>query len=166
MPIRLARSAVLLMGALAVSACSVFGSAAAPEPEFRTIAQDAPFEVRAYPELVLVRTPMSGGSRGAFGRLFDYISGANNGSRKIDMTAPVLESGKGEKIAMTAPVLRDGTDDGAEEMAFILPAGFSADTAPLPTDPAFRGLEINAQSLHLESTNALAASRGLQLQIL
>ncbi|MEO1613712.1 MAG: heme-binding protein, partial [Pseudomonadota bacterium] len=94
------------------------------------------FEVRVYPELVIAKTPSGTGENRAFRRLFDYISGANEGAREISMTAPVLVAG-GTEIAMTAPVLgATGWDgSGGEEMAFILPAAFTADTAPIPTNP-------------------------------
>ncbi len=125
-----------LVLSLAVAGCSVFGAKAAPEPEFTQISLEAPFEVREYPELVLVKTSMTSEEDDAFMRLFRYISGANEGKREIAMTAPVLENQSGTEIAMTAPVLQN-TDEGAPtEMAFILTADFTADTAPVPTDPA------------------------------
>jgi hypothetical protein len=125
-----------LLTAALVSACSVVGGKAAPEPDYAVVKAEEPFELRDYPELVLVKTAMSDGTRGSFGRLFDYISGANGGQRKIAMTAPVLERQKGDRIAMTAPVLRAPNDGGEEEMAFILPQDLTRETAPLPTDPA------------------------------
>ena len=131
----IARATAILSTALVVTACSAFGGKAAPEPEFTAISKEAPFELRSYPELVVVKTAMNDGTRGGFGRLFDYISGANGGKRKIAMTAPVLETEKGTEIAMTAPVLRNQTGAG-QEMAFILPKEFTTETAPVPTDPA------------------------------
>ncbi len=92
--------------------------------------------MRDYPELVLVKTTMADGTRAAFGRLFDYISGENGGRREIAMTALVIETKPGAEIAMTAPVLQDGGAGGPTEMGFVLPAEFTAATAPLPADPA------------------------------
>jgi len=131
---RLLRAAWGLVAAGMIAACSVAGGKAAPEPEFTVTEADAPFEIRDYPELVLVKTAMTDGSDGAFQRLFRYISGANRGTREIAMTAPVLQQ-QGTEIAMTAPVLQDRA---ARDMAFILPAEYTADTAPLPTDRAVR----------------------------
>ncbi|MEM6662547.1 MAG: heme-binding protein [Pseudomonadota bacterium] len=133
-PARIAFAAALF-GALTLGGCSVIGGEAAPEPGFETVMADAPFEIRSYPPLILAKTAMDDTSNSAFRRLFRYISGANGGEREIAMTAPVLvrsPDADGDKIAMTAPVLRTG--DG--EMAFILPKEFTADTAPLPTDPS------------------------------
>lgn len=104
---------------LTVTACSVFGSAAAPKPEYRVALSESPFEVRDYDELAAVKTTTDDGSRAAFGRLFDYISGANAGIRDIAMTAPVLQSRTGMR-----------------EMLFVLPAEMTPTTAPMPSDPA------------------------------
>lgn len=123
-----------IAGLLGIAACSVFGGAAAPEPEYDVVLSEPPFELRDYGELVVAKTPMTDGSSAAFGRLFDYISGANSGARDIAMTAPVLntESADGAKIAMTAPVLQDR--EGARNMIFVLPEGLTPQTAPVPSD--------------------------------
>ncbi len=133
---RVTRAITAFASLLSVTACSIFGSAAAPEPEYSVILLEPPFEVRDYGELVVVKTAMEDGSRAAFGRLFDYISGANAGEREIAMTAPVLNTdlSDGSKIAMTAPVLQSRS--GAREMVFVLPARMTRDAAPVPTDPA------------------------------
>lgn len=133
---RATRAITAFASLLSVTACSVFGSAAAPEPEYRVTLSDPPFEVRDYGELVVAKTAMDGGSRAAFGRLFDYISGANTGGRDIAMTAPVLNTDNtdGSKIAMTAPVLQ--SREGAREMVFVLPAEMTLATAPKPTNSA------------------------------
>lgn len=133
-PIKAALTAFAIL--MTATACSVVGGKAAPEPDFTVVQSSAPFEVRDYGALVVVKTPMSDGSNDAFGRLFDYISGENGGARDIAMTAPILmaEAGEGANIAMTAPVLQ--SDGDGREMIFVLPSDFTLDTAPLPTNPA------------------------------
>ncbi|MEO1532616.1 MAG: heme-binding protein [Pseudomonadota bacterium] len=129
--IRPVLSAALLLMA---GACSVFGGAAAPEPAYITVRADEAFEIRDYGQLVVVKTSMGVGDNDAFGRLFDYISGENQGAREIAMTAPVLATSQSTEIAMTAPVLQlDG--DETPQMAFILTDEFTPETAPLPTNP-------------------------------
>jgi hypothetical protein len=54
------------------------------------------------------------------------------------MTAPVIS----ESIEMTAPVLSD-----AGSIAFILPANYTAETAPIPADPHVRILTVPARVL-------------------
>ncbi|WP_232703439.1 SOUL family heme-binding protein [Halobacterium wangiae] len=99
-------------------------------------------ELRRYPETVLVESAAED-RREAFSRLFGYISGENTGERGIEMTAPVRIAGT--RVPMTAPVrvrptavLPGGGERSAGEgvrMAFYLPADYTADSAPEPTDP-------------------------------
>lgn len=91
-------------------------------------------EIRRYPRSVLVETTAPD-RRTAFRRLFRYISGANAGSEEIAMTAPVAT--ERESIAMTAPV-RTASDGDDVTMAFYLPATYTPESAPMPTDPNVR----------------------------
>lgn len=85
------------------------------------------FEVRRYPDHMLVQVDVRGGvASGAgagFGPLFQYISGANAGSQNIAMTAPVLQE-------QTAPSM--------QTVSFVLPATMDASRAPAPRDPRVR----------------------------
>lgn len=131
---RVVKVITVFAGLLTVTACSIVGGAAAPEPKYTVSLSEPPFEIREYGALVVVKTTMADGSRAAFGRLFDYISGQNKGTRKIAMTAPVLNTStaEGTQIAMTAPTLQ--TNEG-REMIFVLADEFTSQTAPVPTDP-------------------------------
>lgn len=103
------------------------------------------FELRRYPAYVVAETKVAASfdraGNIAFRRLFNYISGNNSARGKLPMTAPVIqEPGPPEKLAMTAPVLQSGSTaghDGPDEfvVAFVLPAGVTAETAPVPDDP-------------------------------
>ncbi|MEA3549335.1 heme-binding protein [Pseudarthrobacter sp. C1] len=104
------------------------------------------FELRRYPGYVVAETKVAAtfdrAGNIAFRRLFNYISGSNSTRGKLAMTAPVIqEPGSPQKLAMTAPVLQSGSLAGrggpAEYVvAFVLPAGVTAETAPVPADPA------------------------------
>ena len=151
---RKARSIGLLAlaASLFVAGCSVFGGKAADEPAYRLVEQDGAIEIREYAGFAVAETivvaPFGEATGIGFRRLFDYISGANRGATKIEMTAPVLTEPKGEKIAMTAPVLAQPRNEmrevtassltpGGDEswtIAFVLPEGVTAETAPTPTD--------------------------------
>ena len=130
-----------------VSACSIFGGKAAEEPAWRAVLEDGAIQIREYGAYAVAETvvnaPFDAAARRGFRRLFDYISGANGGSSKIEMTAPVVAAP--ERIAMTAPVVatpqpgdgaRGRLDGGAGgwTIAFVLPAGVAAATAPAPAD--------------------------------
>ena len=148
----------IVAAASLIGGCSMFGGKAAPEPEFEIVAVDTPFEVRDYPELTLARTDMRDGSNPAFRRLFDYISGANAGEQRIDMTAPVLRIDDGRKIAMTAPVLRA---EGGASMAFVLTPEFSASSAPMPADPAVEISALPARRVAVVTFNGLAGDEAI-----
>jgi hypothetical protein len=98
---------------------------------FETVTELDGVEVRQYPQSVLVQTSAPT-AREAFQRLFDYITGTNEGDRRVAMTAPVRTDGA--TVAMTAPV-RTETGEDRVTMAFWLPDSYTPDTAPLPTDP-------------------------------
>jgi SOUL heme-binding protein len=65
--------------------------AASETPEYKVVRADGKFEIRDYPALTVATTPMSAdGMSGGFGQLFRFITGSNEASEKIEMTAPVL----------------------------------------------------------------------------
>lgn len=87
-------------------------------------------EIRQYPQTILVETTAPT-AREAFGRLFGYLKGANEGERSVAMTAPVRTDSA--TVDMTAPV-RTESDEDRVTMAFWLPPSYGPDSAPLPTD--------------------------------
>jgi hypothetical protein len=92
--------------------------AASETPEYEVVRKDGAFEIRDYPSLVIASTAMSGtGMDDSFGQLFRYITGTNEAS---------------EKIAMTAPVLIDG-GEGKRTMSFIMPKDTVQKGVPKPS---------------------------------
>lgn len=137
----------LLATALAMVASST--AMAIEEPSFNVLERDGAFELRAYaPHLVAetnVQADFERAGNAAFQRLFRYISGENTSAQKIAMTAPVTQSRpQGEKIAMTAPVTQVASDRGYV-VAFVVPAKYTPDTVPQPTDPTVRIRAVPAQ---------------------
>lgn len=100
------------------------------EPKYTVLRTTDLYEIRDYADRVAVETIQGDGENGAFQRLFKYISGANVQSSKIAMTVPVTQS---TKIAMTAPVTQSTGKDGTV-MRFFLPASYTMDTSPVPSD--------------------------------
>jgi DNA gyrase inhibitor GyrI len=100
------------------------------EPKYTVLRTTDLYEIRDYADRVAVETIQGDGENGAFQRLFKYISGTNVQSSKIAMTVPVTQS---TKIAMTAPVTQSTGKDGTA-MRFFLPASYTMDTAPVPSD--------------------------------
>ena len=89
---------------------------------YTVLETDGRFEIRKYPDLVLVTTSTeldSQGKDGSFMWLFRYISGANESGVKVAMTTPVF---------MEPP-----SDDQAAKMAFVMPNKVAEQGAPEPT---------------------------------
>ncbi|MEJ2402370.1 MAG: heme-binding protein, partial [Xanthomonadales bacterium] len=106
-----------------------------------------PIEIRAYAPMVVAETRVEGsleraGSR-AFRTLFKYIDGENRARQEIAMTAPVTQQRAPEKIEMTAPVTQQRAGDGWA-VRFVLPAGYTLETAPEPNDAAVSIREVPA----------------------
>ena len=116
-------------GVLLLAGCQATraGYESAPYTVVRT---DAQFELRDYPALTVVETPMAGvdGGDGGFRRLFRFITGANATQ---------------QKIAMTTPVYMSGGPSGAT-MAFVLPTKLKAADVPKPADGALTVRELAA----------------------
>lgn len=134
----------LLAALLLAAATPLF---AIEEPEYRVVEGDGPIEIRAYAAMVVAETQVGGareraGSK-AFRTLFNYIDGDNRARTEIAMTAPVTQQKQSEKIAMTAPVTQQQAAEGWA-VRFVLPAAYTLDTAPVPTDPAVTIREIPA----------------------
>mmetsp|Transcript_4819 Transcript_4819/g.14524 ORF Transcript_4819/g.14524 Transcript_4819/m.14524 type:complete len:226 (-) Transcript_4819:1191-1868(-) len=84
---------------------------------------------------------------------------SETGGEKVAMTAPVVmqdDKAEGEKVAMTGPVIMEDNKAQGEKMdmtapvevqsgktmTFLLPAKYTLDTAPVPTDSRVRVHEI------------------------
>lgn len=114
---------VILVLTLSVTACSVFGRSSVEIAPYQVLKKDEQFELRHYPELILVSTPMQGmDDQGkSFRKLFGYISGKNEAAKKIPMTAPVF---------------LDQVNAQTDTMSFVLPADYDFESTPLPNDPS------------------------------
>ncbi|MFM8470501.1 MAG: SOUL family heme-binding protein [Limisphaerales bacterium] len=98
---------------------------------YQVVRASGKFEVRDYPALTVVETPMargSDGSDGSFNRLFRFITGGNEAK---------------QKIAMTTPVFMAGSETNAT-MAFVMPAKMKAGEVPKPSDGAVTVRELAA----------------------
>jgi len=147
----------ILLSTLAVLATLTGANAMAiEEPAFSILRQDGDIEIREYTPYLVAETLIAGvndrnaAANEGFRRLFRYISGDNSAAGKIAMTAPVLQSqndkDKGEKIAMTAPVQQTPTE-GGWRVAFVLPAEFTLETAPVPDDDRIRVRQVAPRQL-------------------
>ena len=138
--------ALSVLSSLLVGACSVVGvRSGTEEPGYRVLAQTGPAEIREYGPRIAAETTVPGDEIAArsagFRRLAGYIFGGNAGKNSIAMTAPVAQAANEqahETIAMTAPVAQSRTPAGGWTIRFFMPAQYTLDTLPRPTDPAVR----------------------------
>ena len=95
------------------------------ESSFNIIHQTDVYEIRYYDDRLAIQAAYNN-QNSSFRILFNYISGENIDSKKIEMTTPVTLSEKSsEKL-----------------MQFYLPVKFTKKTAPLPNDPRVKLITI------------------------
>jgi hypothetical protein len=107
------------------------------------------YEPRLGAELTMNVAVDRAGRNQAFSVLFAYIAGANRGAggaEKIAMTVPVETAPSGERIAMTVPVEAEADATGVR-MRFFLPSRYTVETAPRPSDPRVRLVEVPAETV-------------------
>lgn len=165
---------LLLSSFLSLGPVTTAWAADVETPPYETLVTDGAIEVRAYAPVIEAVTKVEAddaraAAKEAFMTVAGYIFGANEGGAKIDMTAPVRTtagSKSGTRIGMTAPVRttapasrdpgsRDaGSRDagslaggGTYTIAFVMPAHWTMDTLPKPTDDAVRLRDVPAQTL-------------------
>ncbi len=108
---------VLLFFGWKLTARSAYESAA-----YTVVESASPFEIRDYPDLMLVMTdskaqPANKDKR--FMKLFRYIQGANQQEQKVSMTTPVF--------------MDPETENASGKMAFVIPQKNTAEGIPEPT---------------------------------
>ncbi len=127
----IALSILAVVVALVLAGCQATRAGYESAP-YRIVRSDGKFQLRDYPALTVVETPMAaagrGGNDGSFLRLFRFISGGNAVKEKIAMTTPVFMSG-GETNAT---------------MAFVLPAKLKPSEVPSPSDGSVTVRELAA----------------------
>jgi effector-binding domain-containing protein len=120
------------------------------EAKYKVVLKEQKLELREYDPHIVAETIINGsfedaGSQ-AFDRLFKYISGNNQSSQEIAMTAPVAQEAEGEKIAMTSPVGQQQVE-GKWAISFMMPASYSLETLPQPKDPAVKLRQVPARHM-------------------
>ena len=135
-PKPLLRFSVFLIAILAYLTASV-PAMSYEEPEYSIVKKADVYEVRQYKKRTVAEVTY-GEEGSGFRVLFDYISGANKGSKEVEMTIPVTQS---KEIDMTVPVTQS-TTDGKMSMRFFLPMQYSKQNAPEPNDERIRIIDL------------------------
>ncbi len=112
--------------------------------KYTVVEKEDDFELRQYESRIVAETYVEGSlkdsGKDGFRRLYDYISGDNKEKQSISMTAPVGQEAGSKKIAMTAPVNQEKKDS-QWRITFIMPAEYTLETLPQPTDERVTLLE-------------------------
>jgi hypothetical protein len=109
-------------------------------PAYSVVKKDGAVEIRDYQGYITAQVNVSSDYNGAmysgFMKLFNYISGRNTNRSRISMTAPVTQEKNpgSEKIPMTAPVTSEKVKNSEYVISFIMPAGYTLDSLPVPDD--------------------------------
>ena len=150
-PKPLLRFSVFLIAILAYLTASV-PAMSYEEPEYSIVKKTDVYEVRQYKQRTVAEVTY-GEEDSGFRVLFDYISGANKGSKEVEMTIPVTQS---KEIDMTAPVTQSMTD-GKMSMRFFLPMQYSKQNAPEPNDERVRIIDLPAEYFAVISYSGFAS---------
>jgi hypothetical protein len=160
------KAVILMLTSLLFAGCSVLGKRAAAEPPYELLKSDGSFEVRRYGPMVIAETIIeddnySTASGKGFKRLAGYIFGKNRSKSSIKMTAPVLQERQSEKITMTAPVMQQ-RNKGGWTMVFVLPEGYTLESAPEPLDPEVKLSEVPPAMVAVVRFSGLHSSANLE----
>ena len=105
------------------------------EQAYDVLAEYPEFELRRYPEHLVAEIEVGGpfelAGNLAFPRLARYIGGHNRSSRKVAMTAPVVQ--------------QQAPDSRRYVVGFVMPADVSAENLPDPSDSAVRTRRVPAR---------------------
>jgi SOUL heme-binding protein len=91
------------------------------QPQYTVIQKSELYEIRKYEPYIVAEVVVPGPESEAGGQAFSllggYIFGKNKGERKLEMTAPVVQTpvaapASSTKIEMTAPVVQTPTQNG------------------------------------------------------
>ena len=115
-------SAMVIFVLAGMFAWNTMARVAYESAEYKVVTSDGKFEVREYPDLMLVATTTkldAQGRDGSFMKLFRYISGANESAQKISMTTPVF--------------MENDKENSAVQMGFVMPKDIAIEDVPAPT---------------------------------
>jgi len=114
------------------------------EPKFEIVTSEDNIQIRDYQPIIVAEVEVSGerakSINNGFRMIADYIFGNNTTSKKIAMTAPVMQQ-SGEKIAMTAPVTQQGNGN-FWKVRFVMPSNYTIQTLPAPHNTQVKLIEI------------------------
>lgn len=153
------KSAALMSAAIATAIGGVLmtspAAQALEQPQYTVIQKSELYEIRKYEPYIVAEVVVPGPESEAGGQAFSllggYIFGKNKGERKLEMTAPVVQTpvaapASSTKIEMTAPVVQTPTQNGFL-VQFMMPTAFTLATLPEPTDAKVKLREVAGKTV-------------------
>ncbi len=133
------------------------------QAKYDVIETHGAIELRDYDPMIVAEVSVPGDREKAIGDGFrliaDYIFGNNISSRKVSMTAPVIQQ-PSEKIAMTAPVTQQA-GEGLWDVQFVMPSDYLMQTLPKPSNPDVVLKEITGKRFAVIRFSGLARANSL-----
>jgi SOUL heme-binding protein len=143
---------------LAAGGAAIFMSHSAQaieQPKYSVVQSNDVYEIRKYEPYivaeVVVPGPESEAGNQAFSMLGGYIFGKNKGERKLEMTAPVVQTpvaapASSTKIEMTAPVVQTPIQNGFL-VQFMMPSAYTLATLPEPLDTKVKLRQVEGKTV-------------------
>jgi DNA gyrase inhibitor GyrI len=120
------------------------------QPKYTVVESDGNFEIRDYEPMIVAAMDVTGTRESAiregFRTIADYIFGYNLASQNIAMTAPVMQQG----------------DVHTWQVRFVMPAGYTMETLPLPKNTAVKLKPIQRQRFAAVRFSGSADPEGLE----
>jgi SOUL heme-binding protein len=125
------------------------------QPQYTVIQKSELYEIRKYEPYIVAEVVVPGPESEAGGQAFSllggYIFGKNKGERKLEMTAPVVQTpvaapASSTKIEMTAPVVQTPTQNGFL-VQFMMPSAYTLATLPEPLDAKVKLRQVEGKTV-------------------
>jgi hypothetical protein len=135
------------------------------QPTYTVVQSNDVYEIRKYEPYIVAEVVVPGPASEAGGQAFSllggYIFGKNKGERKLEMTAPVVQTPAGSstpsaaastKIEMTAPVVQTPVGNAANGangflVQFMMPSAYTLATLPEPLDPKVKLRQVEGKTV-------------------
>lgn len=130
-------------------------------PQYTVLSSADGYEVRSYDPMIIATTTVPGNleasGKAGFLRLAAYIFGGNTIHQQIAMTSPVSIEQASNNRTKGDSVLSESETNGKEyRVSFIMPANYTMDMLPLPTDVAVRVEALTARTFAVYSFSGFA----------
>lgn len=136
------------------------------EAKYEVVQSQGSIQIRDYAPMIVAETQVAGAREEAISQGFraiaDYIFGNNIHKENVAMTAPVTQQAA-QNIPMTAPVTQQRAAEGWT-VRFVMPANYSLQTLPKPTNDAVTLKEIPGKRFAVVRFSGMASENSLKKQ--